>query len=459
MTRITRVAAVVAVLAALAGTAGAQQDVVEAVAAEPTLAEIALMLQQHQAEQTILLNTLWVMIAAFLVFFMQAGFAYVEAGFTRAKNANNIMMKNLMDFSIGSVAFLAVGFAIMFGDSVGGFIGVGDFFLLQTGGELYNDSMPVYAFFLFQMVFAATAATIVSGAMAERTKYSSYMVYSAVMTALFYPIVGHWTWGGGWLAGLGFADFAGSTIVHSVGGWFALAGAIVVGARIGKYTPDGKPKAIPGHSMPMASLGVFILWLGWFGFNAGSTLGATTDIAMIALNTSLAAAAGSIGALAISYVYFREYDLSMTLNGALAGLVSITAAPDVTTPITAIIIGVLGGLIVVNAVIMIDRWGVDDPVGAISVHGVCGAFGTLALGIFSTKSGVLYGHGFQQLRVQLVGVLSIMAFSLVAGFVTFSLIKAAMGLRVSPEEEEEGLDMSEHGIGAYPDPGFHTDAA
>jgi len=454
MTRTLRIAAAVGLLAAIAGITHAQEDL----ASEPGVAELMRMLEQHQADQAILLNTMWVMIAAFLVFFMQAGFAYVEAGFTRAKNANNIMMKNLMDFSLGAVAFLAIGFAIMFGESVGGFFGIGDFFLLNTGGDLYEDSMPVYAFFMFQMVFAATAATIVSGAVAERTKYGSYMVYSVFLTGLFYPIVGHWTWGGGWLDGIGFADFAGSTIVHSVGGWFALAGALVLGPRIGKYTADGKPKAIPGHSMPMAALGVFILWLGWFGFNAGSTLEADISLAGIALNTNLAAAAGAIGALGMSYILFREYDISMTLNGALAGLVSITAAPDVTTPITAVIIGIIGGIIVVNAVVWIDRWGVDDPVGAISVHGVCGAFGTIALGIFSVDSGILYGHGPSQLITQLIGVASVFAYCLVVGLALFTFIKMTIGLRVSPEEEESGLDVAEHGVGAYPDPGFHTEA-
>lgn len=454
MTRNLRVATAVALLAAIAGITHAQDT-----AAEPTVADLLRIIEQHQADQTILLNTLWVLIAAILVFFMQAGFAYVEAGFSRAKNANNIIMKNLMDFSTGSIAFLAVGFAFMFGTSIGGVIGMGDFFLLKTGGELYDNSMPTYAFFLFQMVFAATASTIVSGAIAERTKYFSYIIYSIFISGLFYPIVGHWTWGGGWLSELGFADFAGSTIVHSVGGWFALAGAIVIGPRIGKYTPEGKPQAIPGHSIPMAALGVFILWMGWFGFNAGSTLAADISIASIALNTNLAAAAGAIGALIISLIYFKAYDVSMTLNGALAGLVAITASPDVTTPLTSIIIGFIGGIIVVNAVIYLDRWGVDDPVGAIAVHGCCGAFGTIALGIFSTNSGLLYGHGPSQLIAQLIGVVSVFVYSMVAGIALFTVIKAAVGLRVSAEEEEEGLDITEHGISAYPDPGFHTEAA
>lgn len=393
-------------------------------------------------------NYLWTLVAAALVFFMQAGFAMVEAGFTRAKNAVNILMKNLMDFSMGSLAFWAVGFGIMFGASSTGWFGTSGFFL----SDFTPDGDPwVLAFWMFQVVFCATAATIVSGAMAERTKFVGYLLYSALLSAVIYPVFGSWAWGSlfngsGWLEGLGFIDFAGSTVVHSVGGWAALAGAIVLGPRLGKYTKDGRIKPILGHNMPLAALGVFILWLGWFGFNPGSTTTADTSIAMIFVNTNLAAAAGAVFALAVSWIKFGKSEVGMSLNGALAGLVGITAGCANVTPGSAIIIGAVAGVLVVFSVIFFDRIRVDDPVGAISVHGVCGAWGTLAAGIFN-----IGGTSVAILGVQLLGIVACFLWVFPAAFLMFKLIDKTVGLRVSPEEEMEGLDFSEHGGNAYPD--------
>ena len=338
----------------------------------------------------------WTLVAAVLVFFMQAGFAMVEAGFTRAKNAVNIMMKNLMDFSIGSLGYWAIGFGLMFGVSASGWFGTTGFFL----GDFTPDGDPwVLAFWMFQVVFAATAATIVSGAMAERTKFSGYLVYSIVISALIYPIFGSWAWGslykgGGWLEGLGFIDFAGSTVVHSVGGWAALAGAIVLGPRMGKYTRDGGIRPILGHNMPMAALGVFILWVGWFGFNPGSTTAASKDIAMIFVNTNLAAAAGAVLAMTTSWIKFGKPEVGMSLNGALAGLVAITSPCATVSPLSSVVIGAVAGVLVVLSVLFFDKIKIDDPVGAISVHGVNGAWGTLAAGIFNMggTSPVSYTH-------------------------------------------------------------------
>ena len=389
----------------------------------------------------------WTLIAAFLVFFMQAGFATVEAGFTRAKNCVNILMKNLFDFSFGSIAFWAVGFGLMFGTSAGGFIGTDGFFLTDAA----NTGPWLYAFWLFQCVFAATAATIVSGAMAERTKFTSYLITSAFVCAIIYPIFGGWAWGSllngsGWLEGLGFIDFAGSTVVHSIGGWIGLAGAIALGPRIGKYGADGKARAIPGHNLPLAALGVFILWFGWFGFNPGSTTAAITDIALIAVNTNLAAAAGSIAAMALTWKLYGKPDLGMALNGALAGLVSITAGCANVTPGSAILIGLLGGILVVFAVLFFDKIKVDDPVGAVSVHGVCGAWGTLAAGIFDVA-----GFSIKQVGVQLVGIGAAFIWAFGLSMLLFLILKATVGLRVSEEEEREGLDLLEHGNSAYPE--------
>jgi len=390
----------------------------------------------------------WTLVAAALVFFMQAGFAMVETGFTRAKNAVNIMMKNLMDFAMGSLAFWAIGFGIMFGTSSTGWFGTSGFFLsdFKVGGDPW-----VLAFWMFQVVFAATAATIVSGAMAERTKFSGYLIYSAVVSAVIYPIFGSWAWGGlykgqGWLEGLGFIDFAGSTVVHSVGGWAALAGAIVLGPRMGKYMQDGKIKPILGHNMPLAALGVFILWLGWFGFNPGSTTAANKDIAMIFVNTNLAAAAGCLLAMATSWIKFGKPEIGMSLNGALAGLVAITSPCASVTPLSAVIIGAAAGVIVVLAVLFFDRIRIDDPVGAISVHGVCGAWGTLAAGIFN-----IGGTSAKIIGVQLLGISACFLWVFPTAFILFKLIDKTVGLRVSPEEELEGLDIAEHGGNAYPD--------
>jgi len=396
------------------------------------------------------INIVWTCIAAFLVFFMQAGFAMVEAGFTRAKNAVNILMKNLMDFSVGTIAFFLIGFGLMFGKTNGLF---GTTLFGLSGVEPGTDWN--WTFLIFQTVFAATAATIVSGAMAERTKFVGYLVYSFFITLFIYPIFGSWAWGGlldgnGWLEKLGFLDFAGSTVVHSIGGWLALAGAIVLGPRIGKYGPDKKPKAILGHNIPLAALGVFILWFGWFGFNPGSTTSGDGSIGYIAVTTNLSAAAGAIVAMIVSWIVMKKPDASMALNGALAGLVSITAPCDGVTPIGAILIGFVGGALVVFAVLFIDRvLKVDDPVGAVSVHGVCGAWGTFAAGLFNMESGLFYGGGFKQLGVQILGAGAAFVWAFGLGLILFYTISKTIGLRVTHEEEMKGLDIGEHGMEAY----------
>ncbi len=401
-------------------------------------------------------DTLWVLVAAFLVFFMQAGFAMVESGFTRAKNAVNILMKNLMDFSMGSIAYWAIGFAIMFGAG-NAFMGTSGWFVPAESnafGSLEWSSVPTHAAWLFQLVFAATAATIVSGAMAERTQFKSYLIYSVFITGVIYPIVGHWIWGGGWLSnfGVGMSDFAGSTVVHSTGGWLALTGAIVLGPRAGKYDSEGNPRPIAGHNLPLAALGVFILWLGWFGFNPGSQMGAdAADISSIAVTTNLAAAAGAILAMITAWIFLGKPDAGMSLNGALAGLVAITAGCASVSPVSAAIIGGLGGIVVVLSVLFFERLRIDDPVGAISVHGTCGALGTILLGFFDKESGLFFGGGAGLLWTQIVGVVAVFVWCLVTGFILFYGIKAATGLRVSEDEEMAGLDYEEHGASAYPD--------
>ncbi len=428
---------ILVLIAATAGSAWAGDEVPTALSNK----EAIDLVQTHA-------NYLWTLIAAALVFFMQAGFAMVETGFTRAKNAINILMKNLMDFSVGSIVYWAVGFGIMFGTTTTGWFGTDGFFLsdFTPGGDPW-----VLAFWMFQVVFAATAATIVSGAMAERTKFVSYLIYSAIVSTVIYPVFGSWAWGSlyhgnGWLEGLGFIDFAGSTVVHSVGGWAALAGAIVLGPRIGKYGPDGKPRAIMGHNMPLAALGVFILWLGWFGFNPGSTTTADKSIAMIFVNTNLAAAAGACTALITSWIKFGKPEVGMTLNGALAGLVAITAGCANVSPASAIIIGAIAGVLVVISVLFIDKIKIDDPVGAVSVHGVNGAWGTLAAGIFN-----IGGTTATIIGVQLIGIAACFVYTFGIAFIMFKIITATIGLRVSPEEETEGLDVIEHGGSAYPD--------
>ncbi len=431
-------------------------------------ADLATVVETGIADLQNSANVVWTCVAAFLVFFMQAGFAMVEAGFTRAKNAVNILMKNLMDFSIGSLAFFLVGFGLMFGESTSGWIGTSGFAIGLT--EARGMASWDWTFLIFQTVFAATAATIVSGAMAERTKFVGYLCYSVVICLLIYPISGSWAWGSllngsGWLEGLfasdaypdgiAFSDFAGSTVVHSCGGWLALAGAIILGPRIGKYV-NGKPRAIMGHNIPIAALGVFILWFGWFGFNPGSTTTAGGDIGYIAVTTNLAAAAGAIAAMLTSWIVFRKPDASMALNGALAGLVSITAPCASVSPASAIIIGLVGGILVVLSVTFIDRvLKVDDPVGAVSVHGVCGAWGTLSCGLFNIVDpetnigGILVGGNGMQLLVQLVGVVAMFVWAFGTGLVLFLAIKHTVGLRVSKEEELAGLDVGEHGMEAY----------
>ncbi|WP_347838802.1 ammonium transporter [uncultured Draconibacterium sp.] len=401
-------------------------------------------------ELSMSINNIWVLVATFLVMFMQPGFAMVEAGFTRQKNAANILTKNLVDFSVGAILFWVIGYTLMYGESIGGFIGMPSLFINDNGIGDYANKTDL----MFQTVFAATAATIVSGAVAERTKFSAYIIFTVVITVFIYPISGHWKWGGGWLDQLGFLDFAGSTIVHSVGAWVGLAGAIVLGPRMGKYV-NGKAKAIPGHNLVLGALGVFILWFGWFGFNPGSQLGAAGNdnavaIAHIALTTNLAAAGGAMAALFTSWMKYKRPSLSLALNGALAGLVGITAGCDIVSPGGALIIGIIAGIILVFSVEFIDqKLKVDDPVGAISVHGVNGAWGTLAVGLFATDGGLFYGGGASLLGVQAIGVGAVFVWAFGLGLILFKVIKATIGLRVSKRIEEEGLDVYEHGESAY----------
>jgi Amt family ammonium transporter len=406
------------------------------------------------------LDNIWILIAAVLVTFMQAGFALVEAGLTRRKNVANIFMKNLMDFSVGVLLFFAVGYAIAFGGKftgIGQYIG-GDGWFLSGNGVFTYGTLDKFVFFTFQAAFAATAATIVSGAMAERTKFRSYLVYSAVLSAVIYPIVVRWQWGGGWLFQLDtpFHDFAGSSIVHMTGGVMAAVGAYFVGPRLGRYGADGKPRAIPGHSIPFAILGCFILLVGWFGFNAGSWLGADIVVGKIAVNTVLAAAAGAVSTMFFTWLKTGKPDVAMTGNGLLGGLVGVTAGAWVVNGLGAIIIGLAAGIIVVYSVNFFDKLRIDDPVGAVSVHGVCGAFGTIAVGLFSSieaegvvKKGLFYGGGTDQLISQIIGVAAIAAFVFVAATILFATIKATIGLRVDEQEEIEGLDIHEHGFAGY----------
>lgn len=399
------------------------------------------------------MDMIWLVLTGSLVFFMQAGFAMVETGLTRAKNATNILMKNLMDFCFGSVVFWMIGWGLMYGeDHLSGLIGFSDFFKGPMGDpKFYRD-------WFFQVVFAATAATIVSGAMAERTQFKSYLIYTVFISAFIYPVSGHWTWGGGWLSQMGFHDFAGSTVVHSVGGWAALMGAIMLGPRTGKYVRvNGKVsvKALPGHNLPLAALGVFILWFGWYGFNPGSTLsGVSADIARVAVTTTLAASAGAIAAMAFSWLWFKKPDASMTMNGALAGLVAITAPCAVVSSGAAVVIGLIAGVLVVLSVEFFDKvLHIDDPVGAVSVHMVNGVFGTLAVGIWGNVEGVavgvLHGGGWHQLGVQALGVAAVGIWAGLMSLLLFWAIKKTVGLRVSVTEELMGLDLVEHKAEAY----------
>ncbi|WP_300902632.1 ammonium transporter [uncultured Clostridium sp.] len=393
------------------------------------------------------LDTIWTLLGATLVFFMQAGFAMVETGFTRAKNAGNIIMKNLMDFAIGTVVFWFIGFGLMFAGD-GSLIGGIDFFIQGD----YSSSIPTFAFVIFQTVFCATAATIVSGAMAERTKFSSYCLYSLIISAVIYPISGHWIWGGGFLSQMGFHDFAGSTAVHMVGGVAALIGAKILGPRIGKYSKDGTAHAIPGHSLTLGALGVFILWFAWFGFNGCSTVSMTGNDSILSassifMTTNMAAATATVTVMIITWIRYKKPDVSMTLNGSLAGLVAITAGCDMVTPVGAFFIGLIAGFAVVFAIEFIEKkLKIDDPVGAVSVHGVCGCLGTILTGLFAVDGGLFYGGGFSFLSVQLLGVISVIVWVAITMTIVFLIIKHTVGLRVSAKEEIEGLDKQEHGL-------------
>ena len=397
---------------------------------------------------SLLINVMWTMLGATLVYFMQAGFAMCEAGFTRAKNTGNILMKNMMDFVLGSLFFFIFGFAIMHGTDWNGIIGIKGFFnpISLADADGLMNGLPVGVFMIFHTVFCATAATIVSGSMAERTKFAAYLAYSAAISIFIYPVSGHWIWGGGWLAELGFHDFAGSTAVHMVGGICALIGAKILGPRIGKYDKEGKVRAIPGHNLPIAALGVFILWFCWFGFNCGSTTAATTNLGDIAMTTNLAAAAATLLAMTVTWLRYGKPDVSMTFNGSLAGLVAITAGCDTVSNWSAIIIGAIAGVVVVFAVEFFDKVAkIDDPVGAISVPGVCGALGTILTGVFSPDYSVV---------TQLIGVASVIAFVGIMAVIIFTIIDKTIGLRVNKTEETEGLDVHEHGSTAYADFNF-----
>lgn len=396
------------------------------------------------------IDTVWVLLAAILIFMMQMGFASVEAGFTRSKNTANILMKNLLDFCFGSLLFWLFGFRIMFGaDAFAGLIA--DPFAL---GSAVPSNIPQTAFLIFQTMFCATTATIVSGAMAERTQFRAYLAYCIFISAFIYPISGHWTWGGGWLSALGFHDFAGSAVVHSAGGWLALVGAAMVGPRIGKYK-NGKPHAILGHNLTIATLGVFILWIGWFGFNPGSTVGISTpelqqSASTVFMNTNISAATGALTALIVAWVRYGKPSLSLSLNGVLAGLVGITAGCDAVSTAGAALTGIICGAAMVFAVSFFDSVAkVDDPVGAISVHGVCGSLGTILTGIFALDGGLLYGGGLHMLGVQLLGAVVYAAWAILCGLILFYVLRRTIGLRVDRRVEEDGLDYYEHGETSY----------
>ena len=419
------------------------------------------------------LDTLWVLLAGILVFFMNLGFACVESGFARSKNAVNILSKNLIVFAVASLGYLLLGFGFMFGDG-NGFIGMSGLFMISGAdtspatNEAYEGvysalswtGIPLYAKFFFQLVFCGTAATIVSGAVAERIKYISFIVFSFALTLIIYPIVGHWIWGGGFLSQMGFFDFAGDTVVHSVGGWAALSGVIILGPRVGKYTKDGKINPIPGHNMSLAVIGLFVLWLGWFGFNPGSTMAADPSaISHILMTTNTAAIVAVLTSTATSWIIIGKPDLGMTINGCLAGLVAITGSCAFVSVTSSIIIGAIAGVIVVLAVMMFDKLKLDDPVGAVSVHLINGVFGTLAVGLFAedgitgvaTGNGLFYGGGLKLLGVQAFGILVVGAFTFASSMLVWFLIKKTLGLRVSVREEIEGLDIHEHGNQAYPE--------
>ena len=401
------------------------------------------------------IDTIWVMLAAALVFFMEAGFAALEAGFIRSKNSINIIMKVLMDCTVGMIGYWAFGFALMYGLDKAGLFGASGFFFSGQADHL-GLRIPGFAYWMFQAAFAIAVATIVSGAVAERMKFGPYIIFSFLATALIYPVAGHWVWGsGGWLQKLGMLDFAGSAVVHAAGGWASLAAVLVLGPRLGKYNTDGTPNVIPAHNLPLAALGAFILWFGWFGFNPGSSLsGLDLNIARIVVTTNLAAAAGGTVATLFTMKRYGKPDPSMAINGALAGLVAITAGTAYVSPISALVICAIAGILVILAVEFFDKAKADDPVGAIAVHGVCGTFGTIAVGIFAEKGGLIYTGDFTQLGIQTLGVLVVSAWSFGVTFGVFTLLKKTMGIRVSAAEEWEGLDVSEHGMAAYNDLGL-----
>jgi len=412
-----------------------------------------------------IVDTLWVLFAAVLVFFMNLGFAAVESGMARSKNTVNILSKNFIVFAVSSLGFMLLGWGLMFGGD-NPFVGTQQLFIFNNSSiDFYKDTLtpnvPFWGKFFFQLVFCGTAATIVSGSVAERIKYISFIVFSFVLTLIIYPIVGHWIWGGGWLAGIGFLDFAGDTVVHSVGGWAALAGAIMLGPRYGKYDKDGKPKAIPGHNMSLAVIGLFVLWLGWFGFNPGSTMSFQNpgDVVHIVVTTNTAAIAAVLTATATSWIFIGKPDLGMTINGCLAGLVGITGSCAYVSVGSSLIIGAIAGVIVVFAVLFFDRAGVDDPVGATSVHLVCGIFGTISVGLFaqkgvtslSTVDGLFFGGGLSLLGTEILGIIAVGIFVFTSSSLVWILIKKTIGIRVTLEEEIQGLDIGEHGNSAYPD--------
>ncbi|MGG7058256.1 ammonium transporter [Clostridium nigeriense] len=414
---------------------------------------------------TMIIDTMWVFLAAILVFFMNLGFASVESGFARSKNTVNILSKNFIVFAVSSLGFMLLGWGFMFGGD-NPFIGTENLFILGNSDlSFYNETLtsnvPFWGKFFFQLVFCGTAATIVSGAVAERVKYISFIIFSFVLTLIIYPIIGHWIWGGGWLSNLGFMDFAGDTVVHSVGGWAALAGALILGPRIGKYGSDGKAKAIPGHNMSLAVIGLFVLWLGWFGFNPGSTMSFQNpaDVMHILMTTNTAAIAAVLTSTATAWVIIGKPDLGMTINGCLAGLVGITGSCAYVSIGASLLIGAISGIIVVFAVMFFDKIKVDDPVGATAVHLCCGVLGTIFVGLFakegvtslSTINGLFYGGGFELLGVQLIGIIAVGAFVFTSSLLVWYLIKITLGIRVSPEEEIAGLDIGEHGNIAYPD--------
>ena len=414
---------------------------------------------------TMIIDTFWVLLAAILVFFMNLGFAAVEAGFARAKNTVNILSKNFIVFAVSSLGFLFLGWGLMFGGD-NPFVGTSHLFILGGGDLSFYDStltsnVPFWGKFFFQLVFCGTAATIVSGAVAERIKYVAFIIFSFALTLIIYPIVGHWVWGGGWLSDMGFMDFAGDAVVHSLGGWGALSGALILGPRIGKYGKDGKAKAIPGHSMSLAVIGLFVLWLGWFGFNPGSTMSFQNpaDVVSILMTTNTAAIAAVLTSTITSWIYLGKPDLGMTINGCLAGLVGITGSCAYVSVLSSLIIGAIAGVLVVFLVVFFDKIKIDDPVGATSVHLGCGTFGTLCVGLFaqegvtslSTRNGLFFGGGFGLLGTQIVGILAIGIFGFVTTALVWLALKKTIGIRVSTEEEIAGLDIGEHGNMAYPD--------